>query len=52
MGEGRCRRQPGEDGVREREPSLPAARVVPLAGKGGAVSAGAIIFLIYTDTCV
>ena len=39
MGEGRCRRQPGEDGVRE---SLRCLWHVPLAGKGDAVSAGAI----------
>ena len=46
MGEGRRRRQPGEDGVRE---SLRCLRhvILPLAGKGGAVSAGATYIQIH-----
>ena len=52
MGEGRRRRQPGEDGVRE---SLRCLRHVdlPLAGKGGAVSAGATYIQIHVcrSTC-
>ena len=47
MGEGRRRREPGEDGVRESLRCDLRHEDLPLAGKGGAVSAGAIYTYMY-----